>query len=214
MRLGFSFDFISPYAYLGWHLGRRVAERRGVAFEPRPVLFAALLNAYGHKGPAEIPPKRRYVAKNVLRLAHDARVRILPPPSHPFRPLLALRLASLPLPPERRSQLIDRLFAAAWGGGPGLESPPEVARVLVEAGFDGPALVAQAGSPEAKDSLRRSTDAALAEGVFGVPTFHVGQELFWGVDALPHAERALLGQDPVDPEWVARWENLPSTASR
>ncbi|MGF1511247.1 MAG: 2-hydroxychromene-2-carboxylate isomerase [Myxococcota bacterium] len=210
----FSFDFISPYAYLGWHLGRRVADRHGVPFEPKPILFAALLDAYGHKGPAEIPPKREYIFKNVLRIAIDSGVELQPPPSHPFRPLLPLRIAGLEMTAEERHRVVEALFTAVWGGGPGAEDEQTVCTVLDRAGLDGADYVRRAGTPTAKDRLRRSTAEALEEGVFGVPTFHVKGELFWGVDSLPHVEKALLGQDPIREEWTKMWRGIPSTASR
>jgi len=209
------FDFISPYAYLAWKATPALAKKHGRTLEPRPVLFAALLNAHGHKGPAEIPPKRVYVFKNVLRLAAAAQLKLQPPPAHPFRPLLALRIAGLPaLDDELRFKAIDALFDATWGGGPGVEDPETVIQVLDDAGLDGPALVAAAAGPDAKARLRTTTEEALSKGVFGVPTVDVDGELFWGYDALDHVDAALAGHDPVDAEALARWADLPASAQR
>jgi 2-hydroxychromene-2-carboxylate isomerase len=66
------FDFISPYAYLACCRVRALGERIGHEVEPRPVLFAGILNALGTKGPAEVPARRAYVVKNVLRAAQRA----------------------------------------------------------------------------------------------------------------------------------------------
>lgn len=209
------FDFISPYAYLAHKRLPALAERFGRAVEPRPVLFAAMLNAYGHKGPAEIAPKRLYMFKNVLRLARDAGLPLRPPPAHPFRPLLGLRLVGHPdLSVADRWTAIDALFDATWGGGPGIEAPETVADLLSARGLDGPALVAAAGTPEAKGRLRTNTEAALAAGVFGVPTVDVDGELFWGFDAFGHVERALAGEDDLDESAFSLWADLPSSASR
>lgn len=212
--LRFSFDFISPYAYLGWLQIHALAARHGREVEPVPVLFAALLNHFGHKGPAEIPPKRLYIFKNVLRLAHRLGVPLVPPPAHPFNPLLSLRVASLPLPAAERRSLIDALFAAAWGGGGGVADAAAVRRAVDAAGFDGVALLAEAETPAAKDRLRRQTDDALARGLFGVPSVEVDGELFWGCDAFPDVENFLRGEDPVSPTDLARWANLPAAAQR
>jgi len=210
----FLFDYLSPYAYIAWTQVHALAERHGRAVEPVPVLFAALLGAHGHKGPAEIPPKRVYVMKHTLRLAHRLGLPLAPPPGHPFNPLLALRASSLPMEPEQRRALIDRLFAATWGGGPGVEDPAVVSRLASQAGLDGDWVIEQAGSAEAKARLRAQTDAALAAGVFGVPTLLVGGELFWGYDAFPDVESHLLGHDPIDMAQLARWADLPATARR
>src|SRR5688572_3672728 len=117
----FLFDVISPYAYLGWHRIHEVAARHGRTVAPQPVLFAAMLDAWGQRGPAEIVPKRVYTFKHVVRLAHDQGMPIAPPPSHPFNPLLALRVATAALDGPDVRAVIDALFAAVWIGGPGVE---------------------------------------------------------------------------------------------
>jgi 2-hydroxychromene-2-carboxylate isomerase len=210
----FLFDFISPYAYIAWTQVHALAARHGCSVEPVPILFAALLDAHGHKGPAEIPPKRVYVFKHVLRTAHRLGLPLTPPPGHPFNPLLALRVASLPMSGPTRRELIDRLFAATWGGGPGVEDPAVVARLASEAGLDGAAAVEEAGTAESKARLRGQTVAAVEEGVFGVPTLLVGDELFWGYDSFPDVEQHLRGEDPVTSTDLLQWAGLPATARR
>jgi 2-hydroxychromene-2-carboxylate isomerase len=210
----FLFDYVSPYAYLAWTQVHALAERHLRRVEPVPVLFAALLNAHGHKGPAEIPPKRAYIFKHVLRTAHRLGVLLTPPPSHPFNPLLALRASSLPMPDATRRAFIDTLYAATWGGGPGVERPDVIARLATQVGLDGNEVVSNAQSPMAKERLRGQTDEALRAGVFGVPTILVGNELFWGYDAFPDVDQYLRGEDPVSPTDLARWADLPATAQR
>ncbi len=207
----FYFDFISPYAYLAWTQIHRIAALHGREVVAVPTLFAALLNAGGQKGPAEIPNKRAYLFKDVVRLAHRFGVPLVPPPAHPFNPLLALRAASLP---ESNRALLDRLYAAAWGGGGGVTDPRVVERAADDAGLDGASIVRAASSEEAKARVRAQTQEALDAGCFGVPSMVVGGELFWGCDSLPHLELFLDGKDPVDPAAVARWHSLPASASR
>jgi 2-hydroxychromene-2-carboxylate isomerase len=211
----FHFDFISPYAYLAWTQISALAERCGASVEPTPVLFAALLNHHGQKGPAEIPAKRRYVFKDVLRRGALLGVPIAPPPTHPFNPLLALRTV-LVAPAERQRALIDALFAATWGRArvKGLERPETVAAAAEEAGVAAPPLLERAGSQEAKDALRRVTDHAIAVGVFGVPTMVVDGELFWGLDSLDLLERHLGGEDSITPEVLAGLLDVSASAQR
>lgn len=212
--LVFYFDVISPYAYLAWTQIHALAERHGRDVEPAPILFAALLNAYGHKGPAEIPPKRVYIFKDVLRSAARLGVPLAPPPAHPFNPLLALRVASVPMPQDRQRALIHALYRATWGGGGGVESTPQVAAAIAEVGLDPEATIREATSEVGKARVRARTEEALARGVFGVPTIWADGEIFWGLDALGHLDRFLAGQDPIDPAALARWSSLPSSASR
>lgn len=214
--LRYYLDFISPYAYLGWPQVRALAERCGVELRPVPVLFAAMLNAHGHKGPAEIEPKRIYTWKHVTRLAHDLGVPLRPPPAHPFNPLLALRVASLPQPEAQRVRVIDVLFALVWETGEGVTDPALVARALAAAGLPGAAMVEEAGTVAAKERVREQTEQAIERGVFGVPSMEVERtgEIFWGQDAMGHVERHLAGEDAVTEEWLARWRALPKGAVR
>lgn len=212
--LRFSFDFISPYAYLAWAKVHDFAARNRLEVEPEPVLFAALLDAYGHKGPAEIPPKRLYTFKHVVRLAADRGLPLRPPPAHPFNPLLGLRIAGLELPAAQRRGVIDVLFARVWASGTGITDAEAVAAALTAAGHDGARLVEAASQPAAKARLRDLTEDARARGVFGVPTLEVDGELFWGQDSFGHVERFLRGEDPAGPDVIAKWEGMPAQSQR
>lgn len=210
-QLLFHFDFISPYAYLGWTQIHALAARHRLEVLPVPTLFSALLAEGKTRGPAEIPAKRRYFFKDVFRTAHLLGVPIAMPPTHPFNPLLGLRIASLPLAPDQRDAVITALYAATWGRGQGIETPAQATAALDAAGLPGAALVARA--PEAKAELRRATDEAIAHGVFGVPTMLVEDELFWGVDSFGHLERYLEGKDPLRGKDLRALE-VPASAVR
>ncbi len=211
--LAFYFDFVSPYAFIAWTQVHAIAERNGRSVAPIPVLFAGLLDAHGTKGPAEIPAKRTYTFRDAYRKAHRLGLPTLrPPPSHPFNPLLALRVASLPPDPLEQRRLIDALYENAWVNGIGLETPETVGAAATRAGLDGEALVRAATTPEAKERLRAATADAVAHGVFGVPTVLVDDEIFWGTDGLELVEGFLRGEDPV-PKDLA-WAERPATATR
>lgn len=192
----FYFDFLSPYAFLAWQRVHDVVESRGGLVEPAPVLFAGLLNHWGQLGPAEIAPKRDYVFRDAYRNAAGLGIVLSSPKSHPFRPLLALRLCCLDLAEDLRKTLISGLFDQIWVRGGGVESAAEVAPVLEAAGLPASLLEATA-DPDIKARLRSNTEAAIAAGVFGVPTMTVDHELFWGFDSLPHLGRYLDGLDPL-----------------
>lgn len=212
--IDFVFDVISPYAYLGWTQIHALAARYDREVRPLPVLFAALLQHGGTKGPAEIPLKRIYIGKDTLRTARVLGIPFGPPPAHPFNPLLALRIATIASDPQKR-HVIDALFAATWGGGGGGVETKETAQAALErAGLDGAALVAAAGGEDAKARLRAETERAIARGVFGVPTMIVDEEVFWGVDSFAHFERYLAGKDPLRPEDLAAWAELKASANR
>ena len=193
----FYFDYISNNAYLAWLELPKLAARFGWTIEPVPTLFAGLLGAHGQLGPAEVPAKAAWMWRNTARKAVLLGVPMNPPVHHPFNPLLALRVSSLPAGAEERARAISALMRAVWVDRQHVSEPEIVARVLDAAGLAGAQLVAEAQSDAAKARLRADTDAAIARGVFGVPTMVVGGELFWGYDDFPMLELHLAGRDPL-----------------
>lgn len=115
--------------------------------------------------------------------------------------------------PSRR-KTIDVLYDMTWSDGRGITDPQKVAAALDAAGLRGDELVEQATSPDGKARVREQTDAAVASGVFGVPTVEIDGEQFWGQDAFPHVERFVEGNDPVTAEAVSRWADLPASSQR
>lgn len=206
----FYFDYLSPYAYLAWIELRR--HDPGFTLRPRPVLFAGLLDHHGQLGPAEIESKRRFVFRDVTRRAIDAGVAVRPPVMHPFNPLAALRVSLAAVAGDAQLAVIDALFSATWMRAAPVDSVEAVARVLEEAGLDGQALTARTAEDAVKTALRTETDVAIARGVFGVPTFVVNGELFWGSDQLAYVKRAVEGRDPASP--LARTPAPPAGAVR
>lgn len=210
----FCFDYISPYAYLAWTQMEALALRHACELSPVPVLFAGLLNAHGTRGPAEVPARRRYLMKDVVRIAAQFKVPISVPFSHPFNPLLALRVSSVPeLSPASRAALVDALYQAAWVKRLNVSDPETVGHVVESIGLSR-ALLSRAEDADVKARLKAQTEEAIAAGVFGVPSMLVDGELFWGTDSLPHLERFLEGCDPVPPNLAEIWEHLPATAIR
>lgn len=195
--LVFYLDFISPYSYLAWTQIDRIARARGHDVEHVPVVLAAMLDAFGTIGPAEVPTKRAYAYLDVHRKAALLGVPLRLPPRHPFAPLHALRAATSFEDRRERAQAVDALFRAAWATGAGVDSDALVIEALDAAGLDGVAAVARGATPELKTTLHRATSDAIASGVFGVPTIRVGEEGFWGLDSLPSLEAYLDGRDPI-----------------
>lgn len=207
----FYFDYISPYAYLAWTQIGALAARHDRELEPVPILFAALLNQWGHKGPAEIPPKKRYVFKDVVRRAHRLGVPIAPPPEHPFNPLLGLRVTQA-APKDRKAEVIDALYAATWAERRGITSPGSVRETLAPLGLG--ELIDAAHEPAIKAAVKANTEQAVADGVFGVPTILVDGEIFWGTDSLELLDSFLAGEDPLTAEMNAEFDAMPVETSR
>ena len=185
-RIEFWFDPVSPFAYLAFE--RLPEALAGCSYEVayRPVLFAGLLTHWGQKGPAEIEPKRQWTFRHVAWMAHAWGIELQTPATHPFNPLALLRLV-VAAGANRRT--VEAVMRHVWRGG-GAEALDAV-RLDALARELKPAR--DPGSAEVKAELRAATDAAVARGIFGVPTFELDGKLFWGVDALPMLRAALTG---------------------
>jgi 2-hydroxychromene-2-carboxylate isomerase len=209
----FYFDYVSPFAYVASRRIQAVATQLGRAVEPIAVLFAGLLNHFGHVGPAEIEPKRRWAFKQALRRAQKAGLPLEPPPQHPFNPLLPLRVTHAAAP-DQRWPIIDALFRAAWQTGAGVETAQQVRAALAGLELDVDALVSAAESPPVKAQLKTATEQAVAVGVFGVPTFVVDGELYWGDDNLDDLLAEQQGGGPIWDSRVERWLDISASAKR
>jgi 2-hydroxychromene-2-carboxylate isomerase len=194
VELDFYFDFVSPYGYLAWKRAPHVVPN--VRLRPRPVVLGALLKHFGQLGPAEIAPKRAFTIRDTLRRAADARVRLTWPERHPFRSLDALRAVFAT--DERRFELVDALYCAGWERGENLEAEAVIRAAVVAAGLAPDSLLDRARSKALSDAYRAENDAAVAQGIFGVPTFVLDGEVFFGDDQLERIARKLAGDDPLD----------------
>ncbi|GAB3368720.1 2-hydroxychromene-2-carboxylate isomerase [Lysobacter rhizosphaerae] len=202
------FDFLSPFSYLHW---QKVKALPG-AVTPVPIVFGAVLAACGQKGPAEIPGKREFTYRHVLWQARQEGVTLRFPPAHPFNPLAALRLC---VAAGSTHQAVDALFDWIWKQGHAGDSLEALAPVAAALGIEAAAVQ----SETVKTQLRANTEAAVAAGVYGVPTlaFDGGPldgMLFWGNDAHAFALAAL--DNPAllaDPE-MQRVSALPVGVQR
>ena len=196
------FDFISPYAYIQFERLKQLAPDLEMEF--KPVLFAGLLKNWGHKGPVEIPAKRPMTYRYCHWLANKHNIKYQTPPSHPFNPLLPLRL-SIGL--NNDFQVIDTLFQQIWGLGQDIADPKTIANIQDILQLDN--LNQYVEDASVKEKLRTNTEDAIQSGVFGVPTLSIRGELFWGVDMTEMALEFLNDPAVHDSPEYDRLANLP-----
>ena len=201
------FDFISPFAYLQSEQLALLGPKTRIRY--RPVLFAGLLAANAHKGPAEIPRKRAFTYRFLVWEAKRLKIPFKMPPEHPFNPLPLLRLA---VACDCAPDAVHRIFRFVWRDGRLPDLPIEWAELVHDLRL--PDAERRIADPEVKAALRRNTDEAIERGVFGVPTLMIGDELFWGADATAMAADYLAdGGRWTDPEYE-RVAHLPVGAAR
>ena len=195
------FDPISPFAWLQWPAIRALAAERQLQL--RPILFAGLLQRHGHKGPAEIPAKRRFTYRYVLWRARQAGIPLRFPPAHPFNPLHALRLCVAGSTP----QAVDAVLGWIWAEGRAADSIEALAPLAARLGIEAPESALSA--PAVKAGLQQNFDAAVSVGVFGVPTLAIDGELFWGEDATAFALAVLDRPSLLQDAEMSRLDALP-----
>lgn len=188
--IDFWFDPISPYALLAFERLPQALEGLSYSVTYRPILFAALLKHWGHKGPAEIEPKRVWIFRHVHWLASQNGIALQMPSQHPFNPLALLRLAYACAGPGGvpNRYVCTAIFDYVWKSGADANDPSRLEKL-------GRQLMPRLDptAEEVKHVLRDATATALTRGVFGVPTFAVEGQLFWGLDSLEMLAAYLRG---------------------
>jgi 2-hydroxychromene-2-carboxylate isomerase len=205
-QINFYLDFISPYAYLAFEALPDALAGLSYSVHYKPTFLGALLKHNAMLGPAEVPPKRDWVYRQVQWLAHQQKLPLDMPAAHPFNPLGLLRLAVATAESGLPNRYVcETLFRHVWVGGADAADVQRLATVSA-------ALAPQRdpASEPVKTQLKAHADDAIALGVFGVPSFEVDGKVFWGLDALPMLRSYLEGD-----AWftTAAWEAVRGVPS-
>ncbi len=201
IEVDFWFDVISPYSHLAFERLPQALAGHSLVVSYRPLLFGGLLQRWGQLGPAEIEPKRAWTYREVLWLGRRHGIEIALPAAHPFNPLALLRLlwACAPEGQTPNRLACETVLRHVWHGGAAADDPGRLA--ALEAVLQPPRDPRGDG---AKAALRASTDAALAAGLFGVPTIVAEGRAYWGLAGLEMlADRLAGGAGLDDDEWAA-----------
>jgi 2-hydroxychromene-2-carboxylate isomerase len=189
----FLFDVGSPYTYLAYHQLPKVAQALGAEIVWTPVLLGGIFQATGNKSPAEVPAKGHYANIDLQRWADAYGVPIQMNPDFPINtlPLMRGAVAMQMQGDAVFHRYLRAIFSAMFEKPRNLNLPAEIGAVLVQAGFNPAEFMAQIGEQAVKDRLKDNTANAVARGAFGVPTFIVGNDMFWGQDRLDFVVQAL-----------------------
>jgi 2-hydroxychromene-2-carboxylate isomerase len=194
--IDFIFDFGSPNAYLAWKLLPGIAARHGATVRLIPCLLGGIFKLTGNQAPMvafggvtgkmdyEMLETRRFIEAHGLS---DFRFN----PHFPVNTLLLMRGMVAAQRAGVGPAYLDAMLKGMWEQGLKLDDPGVFVAAADAAGLDGAALLAATGDPEVKAELAANTDAAVARGVFGIPTFFVGGEIFFGKERLGQVEAEL-----------------------
>ena len=188
------FDVGSPTAYLAWTQLPRIAAETGATIAWRPMLLGGVFKATGNASPVTVPAKGRWMNDDIARWARRYGVKFAFNPHFPINTLTLMRGATglLMRRPADFPRYVDVVERAMWEAPKNLGDPAVLAATLTEAGFDAEEFIALVADPEVKGKLVATTEEAVARGVFGAPTFFVGDAMFFGQDRLDFVREALL----------------------
>jgi 2-hydroxychromene-2-carboxylate isomerase len=193
--LEFVFDPGGPNSYLAWKLLPSILERTGATLVYRPVSLGGIFKLTGNRAPmvryADAPAKLAYEQLEFRRFIAAHAIPFRMNPAFPVNTLTLMRAAVASEEEATLDRFVPAAMAAMWEAGCDLGDATVIAEVLDAAGLDGERVVARTQEQAVKDRLAANTQAAVDRGTFGVPTFFVGTDMFWGKERLGQVEAAL-----------------------
>jgi 2-hydroxychromene-2-carboxylate isomerase len=190
-RIEFFYDYASTYSYLAHREVEALAVRHGAEIAYRPMVLGFVFKATGNSMPAAVPAKASYMVHDVRRWVRHYGLPFHMPSVFPTNTIRALRGAVAALAEGTFLAYHHAVMEAYWANDQDIGDADVLAAVATRAGLDGPRLVARAEEAPIKEQLKANTDDAIARGVFGAPTFFVGDQMFWGNDRLQFVAEAL-----------------------
>ena len=192
-KFDYYFDFGSLATYLAHTQMGKIKAETGASPIYLPMLLGAVFKATGNASPVSVPAKGKYMFVDFKRFADIYGV---PLEINPFFPIITTTLMRMLTGLQMRSdarmhEFMDLILKAIWVDALNLNDPEVVERVLREAHFDPTELLQMANEQATKDKLKDVTTQAVERGVFGAPTFFVGEQMFWGQDRIEQLKLAL-----------------------
>ena len=195
----FHFDFGSPNAYLSHLVVPAIEERTGVAFKYVPVLLGGVFKATGNVSPMvslqgirNKPEYQRLETERFVRQHGITEYR-----ANPHFPVNTLQIMRGAVFAEREGFLaayVDAVYRHMWAAPKKMDDAEVIAAALEESGLPAERILAGIGQPEIKAGLIANTESSVQRGVFGSPSFFVGDELYFGKDKLREVEEEIERQ--------------------
>jgi 2-hydroxychromene-2-carboxylate isomerase len=188
-KIEFWYDFASTYSYLSAMRIEALAAAAGVGVEWRPFLLGPIFAAQGWTtSPFNLyPAKGRNMVRDIERLATARGLRFALPAKFPQNSLMAARLALVGSDEGWIAPFTRAVYAAEFGDGADISDRVRMEGVLRSLRLDAERIFARIDAPDLKERLKQQTGRAQVNGIYGAPSFMVGEELFWGDDRLEQA---------------------------
>jgi 2-hydroxychromene-2-carboxylate isomerase len=194
--LVFLFDFASPNCWLAYRALPQMLARSGAGLVVEPVLLGGIFKATGNQSPiaafAHVKGKLDYENLEIRRfIARHGLAQFRMNPHFPVNTLMLMRGFLAARAAGVGEAYLEAGLQGLWEEGLNLADRAVLTARLDRAGLDGAALLAQAETPEIKSALAEATAREVARGVFGLPTFFVGDEMFFGKERLAQVKEEL-----------------------
>jgi len=190
-RVEFFYDYASTYSYLAHREIERIASEAGAELVFRPMVLGFVFRATGNTMPAAVPAKATYMVHDVARWARRYGLPFRMPRVFPVNTIRALRGAIVTLQDGGFPAYHHAVMEAYWSKDRDIGDGDVLVAIAREAGLDAERLMARTEDAAVKDQLKANADEAISRGVFGAPTFFVGDAMYWGNDRLHFVEAAL-----------------------
>jgi 2-hydroxychromene-2-carboxylate isomerase len=188
----FFYDFGSPTVYLAATQLPTIAGSVGATVDWRPMLLGGVFKSTGNQSPVAVAAKAAYMNDDLKRFAKRYGVPFRFNPHFPINTLALMRGAvAYQDDVVVSSTYRDAIFMAIWVEARNLNEPDVIGQVLSDAGLDPAELMNRIGQQTVKDQLIANTEEAVNRGVFGAPTFFVGEQMFFGQDRLDFVAEAI-----------------------
>ena len=188
----FFYDFGSPTVYLAATQLPDIAASVGATIDWRPMLLGGVFKSTGNQSPVVVPAKAAYMNNDLKRFAKRYGVPFRFNPHFPINTLALMRGAvAYQDDAVASSTYRDAIFTAIWVEARNLNEPDVIGQVLSDAGLNPAELMNRIGQQTVKDQLIANTEEAVNRGVFGAPTFFVGEQMFFGQDRLDFVAEAI-----------------------
>jgi 2-hydroxychromene-2-carboxylate isomerase len=192
-QIEFYFDLGSPYSYLGFYQIQKIAKQHQAQLVWKPILLGGVFKATGNSSPMTVPAKARYSMVDMQRWSNLWDISIQMNPYFPINTLNLMRIiAAVQLyRPECFLTVLNALFDAMFGHPQNLNDMDILMSLIESLGFSAEQVQIWLSDDQVKLQLKQMTEEAIERGVFGAPTWFVGNEMFWGVDHLHFVEMEL-----------------------
>ena len=179
----FCFDFGSPYSYLAYNYLSPIKEA-GAQIDLKPVLLGGIFKATGNQPPATVQKKGEYMFKDIQRWANKLDISFKMNPYFPILTVPHMRGAILAQKKDILEDYMQSMFDSMWLKGLNLNDQEILTQVASESGIDPNDFAEGISSDEIKNELKENTQFAIDKGAFGVPTYFLEDEMFWGIDSI------------------------------